>query len=118
MKKILSIIFFMIISGGPVYAESKTVNLDVRSTYLIIVDENPVSFNISNPNLIKINTINTVENDKQQIIIQTLGSGATVLDINLPSSEKIEYRFNIFKDAKVNDTSVIELDIPEGSEEK
>lgn len=115
MKKL--IIFVIIFLFSPIFTfadEVKTLDLMRGSSYLLLLEDEAVDFNSSNPEVMNFQAINTLENDKQQIILQAVNFGTTNFEIKTPSI-LYKYKFNIVQLANPLAENLFEIEEPKGN---
>lgn len=112
MKKliILIVIFFL----TPFFAlatEVKNLDLKKDSLYLLILDDEAVDFKVSNPNVINFQLVNTLIDDKQELIIKPLSLGHTSFEVQTKTS-LYKFEFNILEKASPVCENLLEIEKP------
>lgn len=99
MKKlIISIILLFFTPFFAFAGEIKNLDLKKDSAYLLLIDEEAVDFLISNPKVISFQPVDTLINDKQQIIIQALNLGTTTFEVKTKTLS-YKFKFSVLEDA-------------------
>ncbi|MCD7780128.1 MAG: hypothetical protein LUH05_05595 [Candidatus Gastranaerophilales bacterium] len=117
MKKIIifmSIFFITSQSGNCALSQQdiNVFNIKENDAYLLLLDSSVKNINISNKDIVNINPVTSIENDKKQLFIEVNKTG--VCDVLL-TSDNAEYRLrfisgSFFRDEK---TDLIRVDIPQ-----
>lgn len=117
IKKIL-LVFICVISGLVSYAEEvKQVTLTVNSSYILLIDESAESFSLTNPNIISIKTMDTFENSRRQIFINTLEEGSTKFGISCGNTS-YKYLIKVINSESKDTGDFFEIDIPKGAQNR
>ena len=99
---------------------AETFDIKLNNSYVLLVDEEPVSFMVSNPNVIDFQTITTLLNDKEQIFVHARKVGGTSFIVKTQNN-KYEYSFNVLDSSTTEIkeySNLIEIDKPQGVQEK
>lgn len=114
MKKFLLITILSFLNLLPCLAgDMQEFNLSLNRSYILILDEAAAKIDISNPSVVKLSPIATLENDKEQLFIQTLNSGVSDVSIKTDLNE-YNYKFNVANDLSHlrQSDNLFEIDIP------
>ncbi len=115
MKKFVVFLFLVFCFPFASQAEGAANNISLKegSTYLVIVDSPAQSFTISNPGILDIQVDTTLENERQQLIIQAKNDGVTLLSIKT-EDENYDYKITVgdLSNLGSND-NFIEIDAPD-----
>lgn len=116
MKKIM--VLFILLFFTPIFAfAAEIVNVDLKkdTCYLLLLNDEAVGFNISNPNIMSFQLINTLIDDKQEVILQTLNLGSTIVEVKTKTSS-YKYKFNVLEKANTFCENLFEIEKPKEGE--
>lgn len=114
MKKFFVIAILSFFNFLPCLAgEMQEFNLSLNRNYILILDEAAANIHISNPSVLRLSPIATLENDKEQLFIQTLNSGVSDVSIKTDLNE-YSYKFSVANDlSRLRESdNLFEIDIP------
>lgn len=120
MKKIWGLILIVFCVFSPAAQAVENFDIKINNSYVLLVDEEPTSFMVSNPNVIDFQTITTLLNDKEQIFIHARKVGRTSFTVKTQNN-KYEYSFNVLDNSTTvtkEYPNLIEIDKPQGVQEK
>lgn len=100
MKKFWATFLVLIFTSGMAFSGSITnLVLKPNSLYLLLLDSPAQAFRITNPNVVVIQVVDSIENDREQVLLQTQSEGLTQLDIEA-ASFKYQYKIRVDNSAK------------------
>ncbi len=118
MKKVILFIVFMLLTVTVSEAAvAKKISLNKGSIYLLLLDEEPTNFKISNPNIMQVQIIPTLENNKKQVLIQALNYGNSLFEAQT-SSNLYKYDCKITDGALTIDEDIFEIEKPKNEDLK
>lgn len=105
------------VSAAVFAADVLNVDLKKDSCYLLLLDDEAVDFSVSNPNIIRFQLVNTLIDDKQELILQTLNPGVTTFDVKTKTSLH-KYKFSILDNANPLCENIFEIEKPKEGQGK
>ena len=115
MKKALILCLIFLLTPAVALASGAVKNFTLKedSVFLLLFDSEAKSFKISNPNVVSIQVVNTLENDRHQVILQTISEGFTNLSVETKDAT-YEYKINVGNKSKIDDCDdIFEVEKPE-----
>ncbi len=112
MKKLLVLVIIIFSTINLSFAEElKKISLSKNAIYVLLVDDEVKEFKISNPNVLRFQLVNTLEDDKKQVIVQPLSYGKTDFNV-ITSSKSYNYDINIVDNSAFVSDELFEIEDP------
>lgn len=113
MKKLFLYFIIVFTCANSVFAlDVKKVSLNNSSLYLLLLNEEAISFKISNPNILQVQLVPTLEENNQQVLIRTVGYGKSYLEAQTKKSS-YKYECNVVDGAISLDEELFEIEKPQ-----
>ena len=113
MKQILLLLISMSFTILACFsAENGNFTVNNNKSYILLIDDTAIEYNFSKPNIIKVVPVVTLDNDRQQVLIQTVNNGSADLYIKTPSTD-YKYSFNVADGSSNIYDDLLELDLPD-----